>query len=219
MVNYFAKRYREDWILERLVGTVLDVGCVGMDWDIDWRKSGHSPLFQRMSDVAPTSGIDLNPVAISRMSNMGFTVFCADAETVTPEDVGGKYDTVVMGDVLEHLSNPQRTLKNLLTIGDRLIVTTPNRLYGWSWVAYGLMNKAEIDPYHYFWSSKATLGNLLRSAGWRVETMECILPDPGSRGLIGMLKYLPEFLIPNIRPTLGAVAVPSGKVREEGGAR
>lgn len=89
------------------------------------------------------------------------------------EDLGlpaASFDVAVMADVIEHLTEPRRTLAEvcrLLAPGGRLLLLTPDigsltaKLAGQRW--WGLLDD------HYFYYSRATLARLLDSEGFAVE--------------------------------------------------
>jgi SAM-dependent methyltransferase len=78
------------------------------------------------------------------------------------------YDVIAMFDVIEHLSNPRGTLAHILSLlrpGGWLVIATPNiealsrRFLGESWA---VLSPAE----HLYYFSQATLGQVLRRAGY-----------------------------------------------------
>lgn len=80
------------------------------------------------------------------------------------------YDVVVLADVIEHLTDPRRTLREIHRVtrrGGRLLLLTPDagslvaRLAGPRW--WGLLDD------HYVYFSRSTLRRLLESEGYAVE--------------------------------------------------
>jgi SAM-dependent methyltransferase len=83
------------------------------------------------------------------------------------------YDVVVMADVIEHLTDPRRTVQEISRVlrpGGRLLLLTPDvgsgmaRLFGPRW--WGLLDD------HYFYFSRATLRRFLESEGFVVERID-----------------------------------------------
>jgi len=120
-------RERIQWLAERVSGRVLDVGC----------SQGVLPILLGREGIEAV-GVDIEEPAIdfakARLaeepadvaSRVDFVV--ADVFSWTPPEV---FDTVVLGEVLEHLSEPARFLaavSKLMAPGGRLLVTVP---LGW----------------------------------------------------------------------------------------
>ena len=122
---------------EARAGTrVLEVGC------------GAGANLQMINDLSPLTkeieyyGIDISPKAIeaandyknkSDMNNCLFEI--GDAENLKYDD--GYFDTVICTEVLEHLLNPRKALREMyrvLKTGGLSIVTTPNASNLWKLV-------------------------------------------------------------------------------------
>ncbi len=85
------------------------------------------------------------------------------------------YDVVVLADVIEHLTDPRRSVREihrLLRPGGRLLLLTPDagsllaRVAGTRW--WGLLDD------HYFYFSRHTLSRLLEEEGFAVEKMTAL---------------------------------------------
>lgn len=145
-------------------GRVLDVGCA----------TGYlgAALMDRGCTVA---GVELDPVAAERAAAILGEVLVADLETVDlvahfgPES----FDTVVLGDVLEHLRDPLRLLRGampLLRPGGSVVISVPNVTHGdlrlallqgrWEYRDRGLLDRTHL---HFF--TRASLLQLLEDAG------------------------------------------------------
>lgn len=105
--------------------TILDIGCVRHSESR--REVGN--LHEFLSKSYPDSkivGIDILKEEIYRMKKQGYNVIVADAETM---DLDQKFDTIVAGEVIEHLANPgmflQRAASHLSKNG-KIIISTPN---------------------------------------------------------------------------------------------
>lgn len=190
-------------------GTVLNLGCCGgrdndastWDWTLHAKMRHHHGLV----------GADMSRKALKAMDKLGFDVRHVDLED-PPYDLN-TYNCIVMGEVIEHLSNPGQCLRRLrLHLHDDgvLILTTPN-VYGfWRWVCAGLGMKAwHADHDHAMLHSRETICNLLRAARWHVETVEYLHQEtwPGRRWRAA--KAVPEMLR-RLRPNMGVVARKEG---------
>jgi SAM-dependent methyltransferase len=136
-------------------GRLLEVGCGhGLLLD-EARRRGWDPLGLEPSAAAAGYARDVLGLAVR-----GSTLDQLDGE------VDGRFEAIVMADVLEHLEDPRaavRACAALLAPGGALCVVTPDpasrtaRLAGRRW--WGLL------PAHTYLLPRRTLGELLRRAG------------------------------------------------------
>ncbi|OGR67267.1 MAG: hypothetical protein A2081_01340 [Elusimicrobia bacterium GWC2_61_19] len=138
-------------------GRLLDVGCASGFFIETARESGWD-----------ASGVELSPLAsAAARDRAGLNVFTgALADAALPD---GHFDAVTMWDVLEHFPDPRADLRQAFRIlkpGGLLVIQTPNaasaiaRLTGGRWAC--MQRPAE----HLYFFSPATLGRLLRAAGF-----------------------------------------------------
>jgi methionine biosynthesis protein MetW len=111
-----------EWLISRVpVGAeVLDVGCAG-------GYLARALIRERRCTV---DGIEIDAAAVGRAATLCRRVFVGSLED---EDflstLDGPYDRIVLGDVLEHLREPEHVLAaltRLLAPGGRLLVSLPN---------------------------------------------------------------------------------------------
>ena len=161
---------------------VLDVGCAG------GAVAPESPewLHGRLRTDFPTIvGIDLSADRIEEMRALGFTsVHCADAQDFQLER---SFDTVVAGELIEHLSAPAAFLgraANHLKPGGRIVLTTP---YPFSahHVLYALLKYPRTcsNSEHAMWFCPSTLPVLAARVGLKVTHWELLEDYPGGAGL------------------------------------
>ncbi len=126
---WFAERRRLlRFLLERFVpdrnATVLDVGC----------GTGHHLLYLARLGYARARGIDLAPQAIAFCHRLGLTnVQTADATRLPFPDAA--VDAVLACDVVEHLADDRRALRELARVlkpGGVAIITVPAFHFLWS---------------------------------------------------------------------------------------
>ncbi|HZP19236.1 MAG TPA: methyltransferase domain-containing protein [Bauldia sp.] len=151
-------------LLSKSTVRLLDVGCFEGDLLNQIRKR---------TDWQ-TAGIELNPLAAERARAKGHTVWIASAEdalTIIPPDA--QFDIIVLGQVIEHLNDPTRTLARirlLLAPGGLIVLTTPNldsaqvRWFGPTWAHWH-------PPYHRYIFSPRGLRAVVEHAGLSVATM------------------------------------------------
>jgi SAM-dependent methyltransferase len=146
-------------------GRVLDVGA-GQGDDVLY-------LLRRGLDAM---GLEPNPAAVDAAQRRGLPVVkgTLDSTDLPP----GTYDTIVLNQVFEHLPDPHRSLgrvARLLRPGGRVVLFTPNpeglpaRVFGNEWAHWHA-------PYHLYLYGPRQLRRVVRSAGFRVETLRTLTP-------------------------------------------
>jgi len=144
-----------------------------------------------------------NEKEIEKLRSLGYDgLHAASAETFT---LPHKFDTIVAGELIEHLSNPGLFLeraKKHLTEGGRLVLTTP---YPFSllYTLYALFKfpKTCQNPEHTCWFCPRTIGELARRSGFRIVKWNLIEdyrfddPSPRYRFFVKLI-LLFGFLIP-----------------------
>lgn len=150
---------------------VLDVGCTGHVVRADDPEWLHGRLRDRFDRVW---GIDIDPSNIQVLRDLGFdNVRVADAQDF---DLEQSFDTVVAGEILEHLENPGAFLESAgrhLKSGGRIVISTPypfslhNSLY-----ALYKFPKTCSNPEHTLWVCPSTLAELARRVELRLSHWE-----------------------------------------------
>lgn len=178
---------------------VLDVGCVDHDLGTSLRPDWlHAQLCRVARRVV---GLDVLAEEVRELGLRGFRVVQGNAETFS---LGERFDVIVAGELLEHVSNVGAFLdgaRRHLRPGGRLLVTTPN--------AFALGNVLRIvraavgfpirdNPEHTHWYDDQTLRQLLARHGFIIERLQAFSPDryPG---------WLERIIPPPVRSKLFAV--------------
>jgi SAM-dependent methyltransferase len=162
---------------------VLDIGCCAHAMKFDDPHWLHGMLRKRFPEVV---GIDIRPDLIDQMRELGFqNLYLENAETF---DLNRQFDTIVAGDIIEHLSNAGAFLdqvKKHLAPGGRLIVTTPYP-FALFHMTYAFLKYPRItwNVEHTHWMCPQTLTELCRRAGLRPLHWD-LIPDyaPGDSSL------------------------------------
>lgn len=165
---------RSERILGLVVGPdVLDVGCSDHQLRSNSNYWLHGILRKQFPSVV---GIDLNEDIINMMRELGDdNVFFASAETF---QLGRKFNTIVAGEIIEHLSNPGLFLENCrshLKKEGRLVLSTPypfsllNTLY-----AFMKFPKTCQNNEHTMWYCPRTLTELASRYGFAISSWELI---------------------------------------------
>lgn len=143
---------------------VLDIGCAAHAMNFDDPHWLHGLLRKHFPD---TVGLDIRPDKIEQLRKAGFAnVYQGNAEKF---DLGREFDTIVAGDLIEHLSNPGAFLacaKKHLAPAGRLIVTTPYPFcllgFGYAFFKYP---RTTWNLEHTHWVCPQTLKEACRRAG------------------------------------------------------
>ncbi len=156
---------------------VLDVGCA-----TGYVAAG---LMQRNCQVW---GVDIDAEAAEQARPYLEQLVIADLENepLTDHFEKGSFDAVVFGDVLEHIVDPKRALRDavsLLAEGGRIVVSIPNVTHGslrlallqgnWRYTTVGL-----LDETHVRFFDRAGVASLMASAGLTVEALRGVMIDP-----------------------------------------
>jgi 2-polyprenyl-3-methyl-5-hydroxy-6-metoxy-1,4-benzoquinol methylase len=150
---------------------VLDLGCVDAR---PVRRTGQASagaadlLFRRIVEINPESlGVDVDAEGVASLVRAGYYALCTDVQTL---DLGRTFDTIVAGEIIEHLENPGlclRALRRHLRPDGKLIVTTPNPFYAlqsWKIWRYG---RPRCHEGHVAWFDPLTATALLRRTGFK----------------------------------------------------
>ena len=148
---------------------VLDVGCIGYDADNAIDDHGlHKFICQK---AKYTAGIDIIPDEVRKLQEKGFNVTVASAENF---HFDMKFDAIIAGGLIEHLSNPGKFLdraREHLKDGGKLMLTTPNPWSLLPLLAIG-SGRLSLNEEHVCWYDKTTLRQLLKSHGFKLTKVE-----------------------------------------------
>ena len=164
---------RVDQALKYVRGSqVLDVGCAGAP-DAGSFYWLHGQLRKKFQHVV---GIDINERHIEQIRAMGFRetyVCCAESFSLAQ-----RFDTIVAGELVEHLSNPGLFLercKEHLAVNGRVIITTPNP-FSLSSILYAIFKfpRTCANSEHTCWFCPRTFQELAGRVGFRTIHWELI---------------------------------------------
>jgi 2-polyprenyl-3-methyl-5-hydroxy-6-metoxy-1,4-benzoquinol methylase len=183
-------------LASRPSGKVLDLGCSGGLLAERLQRAGHQ-----------VTGVDLVevPGVHDRITNF----VKADLDEGIPPEVGSGFDVVLAADVLEHVRDPQRLLreaKRALRPGGRLLLCVPNieHWYPRFRILLGLFDydqRGILDRTHLRFFTRRSIGKLLQREGLSVVRSEPIgspLDVIGAGGTIaklGMLRRIDRLLL------------------------
>ncbi len=155
-------------------GPVLDLGC------------NQGELLEELRDKGLKAfGVEFSPEAVTWCKNLGLDVVEGSLEDF--EIQPGKFRTIVLSHVLEHLADPVRLLKRIASaLGDegRLVICVPNvdsptrRLFGPDWHGWD-------PPFHLVHYDEASLRAACKLAGLSVtRTVKRMIPEDVRRSLL-----------------------------------
>jgi 2-polyprenyl-3-methyl-5-hydroxy-6-metoxy-1,4-benzoquinol methylase len=150
---------------------VLHLGCVDHPFLHERLASGDLLHAAIDACAAELWGIDLDRTGLETLRAAGFTnLYEADIERLESVAITGRFDVIVAGEIIEHLTSPGaflRQVPRLLAPGGRLLVTVPSaqsiRL-----AANALRRVEVVHPDHKAYFSPHTLTELLQSSGLAV---------------------------------------------------
>ncbi len=106
---------------------VLEIGPAELIGTTNQEKENRW-LHKQISLVADKLiGLEISPEQVAALTQMGYDIRQGNAENF---ELGEKFDVIVAGELIEHLSNPGNFLecaKRHLNPGGTLVLTTPNR--------------------------------------------------------------------------------------------
>lgn len=158
-----------EWLAQRSPGRVLDVGCSDGQFGALAKELGHTVV-----------GVDLikHDGVGERLD--GFHE--ADLQQGLPEVGAELFDIVVAGDVLEHVTDPERLLREMteqLRDGGTIFVSIPNfaHWYPRGRVALGRFDydqRGPLDHGHVRFFTRRSFGALVTKAGLRVVERDTV---------------------------------------------
>lgn len=158
-----------DWLLDKVDGmTVLDIGAI--EHNLEYARSQnwkHRRLIARAKKVV---GVDILKEYAEILNNEGFDIRVCDA--TSDEFLGEKFDLVVMGDVIEHVSNPIKLVEfsvRHLNDGGEIIIKTPNPYY-LSNIKKMLISKPYVNLEHISWITPTMILEIARRANCKLKS-------------------------------------------------
>lgn len=156
-------------LLPRFASRVLEIGC-GSGQTLEWLR--------REGRCGHSVGIELTEFAAKEAETRVDEVFCLDIELESPPPSMGRFDLVLMLDVIEHLRDPwaalRRVVSDLAEPNALFIVSVPNA-QNYTLVLPLLRGRFEytergvLDRTHLRFFTKSSTEDLLRSAGLQTQ--------------------------------------------------
>lgn len=152
---------------------VLDIGCVQHDLtnvDLD------SWLHNHVVEIAAyTLGVDYLEEAVEDLSARGYNIVHGDVNK--PLQIEKQFDVIVVGNLIEHLSNFEGLLSNvnrLLKSDGVLLISTANPFYSEQYFFAAFNNDIIINPEHTCWIDPIALDQLSTRFGFYTDQVRWI---------------------------------------------
>ena len=213
---------RIEAILEAVSGTdILNLGCVNHSIALTegekerWLQLQLSECFPK----ANVLGLDIDEENVARMRAQGMNVEVGDAQRL---NYLGKFDTIVLGEIIEHLENPGACLegcRRALKPGGRIILSTPNIFCVMHMLMYLKNFDHAFNAEHVAWFCPQTLRTIVERCGLRIESFKFV--DDLAPDVVSDLPYRVfanawlgiRWIFPRrYRNTMVAVCVPSKRM-------
>lgn len=146
-------------------------------------------LFFKLAEINPNIvGLDLDAEGVEALKARGYNAICGDVQVV---DIGRQFDTIVAGEIIEHLDNPGQFLQNMrrhLKPNGHLVVSTPNPFYAKQRGKIWRRGMPQVHEEHTCWFDPITLNHSFNRAG--LKTVDSCWINPTGQ----FFKTWPRFL-------------------------
>jgi SAM-dependent methyltransferase len=172
-----VKTERIEAILSAVEGTeILNLGCVGHCLPTRSKEKAHW-LHLQLAERFPRArvvGLDIDEKNVESMLGLGYEAVVGDAHALTFES---GFDTIVVGELIEHLQNPGECLegcRRALKPGGRIILTTPNAFCAMLALMYLKNSNHAFNAEHVLWFCPQTLYSLADRCGLRIVKFDFV---------------------------------------------
>ena len=174
---------------------VLDIGC---------SCGGNLMAIKLQNADAQLYGIELSEQAAAIARHFA-EIKTTDVERFSDPDWQGKFDYIIMGDILEHLRDPWTALLHVVRMlkpGGRLLASIPNVMHisnvknlingYWQYEDAGI-----LDRTHLRFFTKKTIETMMAEAGLKIECMEAnqIPMTKGQQACLEDLTAMPQMQV------------------------
>jgi 2-polyprenyl-3-methyl-5-hydroxy-6-metoxy-1,4-benzoquinol methylase len=167
MKKHTRYKTKKDFVIPYVRGKkVLDLGCV----DHSLSRTQHPDWLHGLihKETQSVIGVDYLEHEVCVLNDKGFNIVCTNVETM---DFGERFDVIVAGDIIEHLSNPGRFLEKVhlhLTENGVCLLTTPSPVNFLRLVELLFVGYVDAHPEHTSWYTPEVLKELAGKYGLAV---------------------------------------------------
>lgn len=184
---------RAEVFIKYVKGSVLDIGCTG--------RTEYGFIHKELSKKADKLiGIDINEEGIKQLNKQGFNAILQDAQE--PYNLNQKFDVIVSGENIEHISNLKTYLENIhrhLKEDGILLLTTPNAVSSHYIINTFVFGRPRASVYHTHCHSIDTIKYLLTKYKFKIKELKVIcLIDWKAINLKEKLFELSKMLFPKV---------------------
>jgi SAM-dependent methyltransferase len=160
-------RNKQDWIIPFVKDKkVLDLGCVQHNL-AKTEKSGwlHGVICKHAESAL---GVDYMEYQVAVLKKQGYDVVCANVETM---ELGDKFEVIVAGDIIEHLSNCGKFMERVyehLAPGGLFLLSTPNPVHFLRFVQLLARGRVGANLEHTCWFPPQVLNQLAGRYGFEI---------------------------------------------------
>jgi 2-polyprenyl-3-methyl-5-hydroxy-6-metoxy-1,4-benzoquinol methylase len=151
--------------------------------------------------IAAGDVLDLGVVdsrrGVELLRERGYDVLCADVETM---DLGRQFDTIIAGEIIEHLPNAGRSLSNLrrhLKPGGHIVLSTCNPFYARQHLKIWRSGDVQVHDEHTAWFDPHTLNRVLTMSGFRTVQLAWLRKRRGLSAVKNWQAWLRPYFSPN----------------------
>lgn len=169
-IQAICRRIRSDDV-------VLDVGCARHEEERRQKGNLHAELVEQAQTVV---GADVTEDEVAKMRDEGYDVVVADAERLDELPTDRKFDVVVAGELIEHLSNPGLFLDgahHVTSPSGRLVLSTPNP-HAIVFTKKAIFDRQNNDE-HTCWFDEQFIEELASRHGWKLTDLSYRPPAGG----------------------------------------
>ena len=174
LVGFNLPNLRWNWVKRHVRGEkILDIGFAHQSSEIPRDKSYHS-MIAAQSKGSLVVGLDIDSEVVHEVKQRYPVEYAIVADATFLPFRDNSFDTVFMGDVIEHVWEPLLLLQEvyrLMKVQGRLFLTTPNLLDFARVLRYmvrGVIGGLNDEPGHCRFYDKVSLNRLLEHAGFIV---------------------------------------------------
>jgi 2-polyprenyl-3-methyl-5-hydroxy-6-metoxy-1,4-benzoquinol methylase len=119
-------------------------------------------------------GVDYLEQQVLQLKQKGYEIVCADVEVMQLDE---KFDTIVAGDLIEHLNNFGKFIERVrehLNSDGVFVLTTPNPVNPLRFIAVLLRGEAGANPEHTCWFTEKVIRQLFDRYNFEVINVQYV---------------------------------------------